>query len=165
MIFETERTYIREFIPEDEQALMDLFADPLVVQHMNIPLKKVPGTLRRDLRDYKSHGFGMWAVIYKKTGELIGRAGGSPVDYEGKVCADIGWAITQALWHQGYGWEIAQGVVNHLHNGLNIAVLIGRAAPQNKAALRIIEKLGMKPVGENTNTNRLWFILEKNGTV
>lgn len=165
MIFETDRLYFREFTPQDESVLMEFFADPLVIQYMNIPIKKVPYTLRRDLRDYKNSGFGMWAVIYKETGELIGRAGGSPMNKDGKLYADIGWAIVPELWHQGYGWEIAQGVVGYFQKHINVEALIGRAAPENKAALRIIEKLGMKKLGEDTNANRLWFVLEKNGSL
>ena len=77
-ILETERCIVREFVPEDIDALYDLY-DEEARCFLEPPSRN--RSLEREIltsyirRVYRLCGYGHWAVISKKTGELIGRMG------------------------------------------------------------------------------------------
>ena len=77
-ILETERCVVREFVPEDTDALYELY-DEEARRFLEPPSGNRP--LEREIltsyirRVYRLCGYGHWAVICKKTGELIGRMG------------------------------------------------------------------------------------------
>lgn len=77
-ILETERCIVREFVPEDTDALYDLY-DEEARRFLEPPSGN--RSLEREIltsyirRVYRLCGYGHWAVICKNTGELIGRMG------------------------------------------------------------------------------------------
>ena len=77
-ILETERCIVREFVPEDIDALYDLY-DEEARRFLEPPSRN--RSLEREIltsyirRVYRLCGYGHWAVISKNTGELIGRMG------------------------------------------------------------------------------------------
>ena len=77
-ILETERCVVREFVPEDTDALYDLY-DEEARRFLEPPSGN--RSLEREIltsyirRVYRLCGYGHWAVICKNTGELIGRMG------------------------------------------------------------------------------------------
>ncbi len=52
------------------------------------------------------------------------------------------YAVMPAFWHQGYGMEMARACVEDAFSRLSLTELICFTLHENKASLRIIEKLG-----------------------
>ena len=75
-ILETERLTLREFVPEDFDALKKALHDGKESDEY------ISRWLNWCIDSYKKYGFGLWAVIYKATGEVIGSCGVSmqPID-------------------------------------------------------------------------------------
>ena len=77
MILETERSYMRELEQSDFDALCLILQDEetMYAYEGAFTDDEVHEWLDRQLERYKKWGFGLWAVILKETGELIGQCG------------------------------------------------------------------------------------------
>ena len=111
MKLETERLFLREMISEDFQGLCGILQDPEVMYAYAHAFDdaEVDDWLRRQLDRYARYGFGLWAVILKATGALIGQCGltwQEAGDF-GRVL-EVGYIFNRAYWHRGYAAEAAR---------------------------------------------------------
>ena len=76
-ILETGRLMLREMTPDDFDALYAVLADADIMQHYPYAFDeaRVRGWIERNMGRYRKDGFGLWAVILKETGEMIGDCG------------------------------------------------------------------------------------------
>ena len=74
MTIETERLLLREYTMEDFPALYEILSDPETMQHYPAPFdeERTRDWIAWNLDNYEKYGFGLWAVVLKKTGEFIG---------------------------------------------------------------------------------------------
>ena len=86
---------------------------------------------------------GLWATIYKETGQFIGRCGLLPLTIDGQREVEVAYTITRDRWGQGLGSEAAQGMLEYGFKKLNLARLICLIDPENIASQRVAEKIGM----------------------
>lgn len=77
-ILETTRLRLREFTPEDVDALVQVLSDPETMRYYPAPLDRtgVEQWIERNRQRYQNDGVGLWAMElnnnYKKRHELIG---------------------------------------------------------------------------------------------
>ena len=85
MIFETERLFARKLTRKDFQGLCRILQDPEVMYPYEHAFSdgEVTEWLERQLLRYEKDGFGLWAVILKKTGQFIGQCGLTMQDWDG----------------------------------------------------------------------------------
>lgn len=76
-ILETERLRLRELVPEDYGALCLMLRDAETMYAWEHAFSEAEARewLQRQFDRYAEYGFGLWAVILKETGELIGQCG------------------------------------------------------------------------------------------
>jgi [ribosomal protein S5]-alanine N-acetyltransferase len=90
----------------------------------------------------KRHGFGLWPVRDRHTGNLVGRGGLQhtySVDFEG---VEATWAIVPERWGQGLATELARAAVRVAFSELELLELVALTLPHNVASRRVIEKTG-----------------------
>src|SRR5215813_6551573 len=77
VILETPRLSLRRFDLRDAPALEPVLGDPLTMEFYPAPLdtKGVEGWIKRNLLRYERDGHGLWAVVLRGSGELIGDCG------------------------------------------------------------------------------------------
>ena len=77
MVLETERLYLRELNENDFDALCEILTDEKTMYAYEgaFDRHEVREWLDRQLDRYKKWGFGLWAVVLKETGEVIGQCG------------------------------------------------------------------------------------------
>ena len=77
MILETERLMLREMTQSDFDDLAEMLCDPEVMYayERDFSDEDVRQWLDNQLSRYKKYGFGMWSVILKQSGNMIGQAG------------------------------------------------------------------------------------------
>lgn len=77
MILETERLRLRRLTADDRTALCAMLQDAEVMYAYAHAFDdaEVDDWLRRQLDRYARYGFGLWAVLRKETGALIGQCG------------------------------------------------------------------------------------------
>ena len=145
MILETERLLLREFVPEDADGLMEVLGDPVAMQFYPAPLshKEVDDWIRRNRVRYDNEGYGLWAMLLKDTGELIGDCGFFVREVDGAFDFELGWHVRRDHWKQGYATEAAQSCVEHAFATVGAVRIIALVRPENLSSCRVAEKSGM----------------------
>jgi [ribosomal protein S5]-alanine N-acetyltransferase len=64
--------------------------------------------IRRNRARYFDPGFGLWAMLLKHSGELIGDCGCFIRELEGSVEFELGWHVRRDMWGRGYATEAAR---------------------------------------------------------
>lgn len=149
-ILQTDRCLLRETIPEDAEAFFKIYEEPDITRYTEglYPEVELEKQYINEYIDkvYSFYGFGVWTVIKRETGEIIGRAG---LSYrEGFEEPEIGFVIGKSWQRQGYAVEICRAILEYAKKELGFEVVQAFVRPENAASLGLCEKLGMKPVGE-----------------
>src|SRR5207249_5175778 len=76
-VLTTERLVLRELTPEDAGPLHDVLGDPETMRFYPHPYgpDEVAAWIEWSRRSYERNGFGLWALVLKETGELVGDCG------------------------------------------------------------------------------------------
>jgi len=142
ILFESDRFYFREFHLEDAEALFNLNADPDVVKYTgDLPFESIEKARKFILNydHYKNVGFGRWAVIKKHDDSFIGWCG---LKHNEENEVDLGFRFYKSEWNKGYATESAKACIVYAKEVLKMDHIIARAAIENKASIRVLEKLG-----------------------
>ena len=112
MILETERLYLREMTEEDFNALYQVLADSDIMQHYPYVFDegRVRNWITRNRERYQIFGFGLWAVVLKQTGEMIGDCGLTMQKIGETIKPEIGYHIRKDQQRKGYAKEAAAAV-------------------------------------------------------
>ena len=146
IILETERTMLRSFTDNDLDALHLLHSDPNVMKYLVGGVRKNRDATAMDLKKYIDHeknfGFGKWATIHKKTGDFIGRSG--LVTVPGSEEIDLGYALHQKFWGQGYATEIAKALIAYCKKNLPARPIVGLIKEGNENSVKVLNKVGLQ---------------------
>jgi RimJ/RimL family protein N-acetyltransferase len=95
------------------------------------------------MQGYADRGFGLWALVLKENGEVIGDCGLVVQQIEGVGEVEIGYHVRRDLWGQGFATEAAQACREYGFHQLGRDRLISLIHPANRASRRVAEKNGM----------------------
>jgi [ribosomal protein S5]-alanine N-acetyltransferase len=145
LILETRRLRLREFEFDDMDALAAILSDPEAMRYYLAPLDHmgVIDWIQRNRNRYANDGFGLWAMILKTTGELIGDCGLVRQSVDGTDEIEIGYHVRRDLWGQGFASEAACACRDYGFDRLSVDRLISLIRPQNLPSRRVAEKMGM----------------------
>ena len=151
MRFETARLVLRSWTPSDAPSFIRLFSDPEVrrfLPPMQAPTpESAAASIARRAAMEAERGFAALAVERKDTGELIGNCGLQPVQRVGPEI-ELAYHYVKSAWNRGFGTEAAIGVLAQAFGPLGLAAVIAIAVPDNIGSWRIMEKSGMRYVGQ-----------------
>ena len=110
MKIETERLLLRELTDADFDALYEVLADSDIMQHYPYTFdeKRVQNWITRNKERYEIFGFGLWAVVLKETGEMIGDCGLTMQNINGTIKPEIGYHVAKVHQRRGYAKEAAK---------------------------------------------------------
>ena len=149
LIVETDRLLLREFIEDDAEAFLAFNGDPRVMGPTGEPPPPDLATARRALRDYpdyRRHGYGRWAVVFKPEDRVIGFNGLKYIEELDEV--DLGYRLAHAYWGRGIATESSRAVLRHGFEVPGLERIVGLVLPQNAGSIRVLEKVGMRYAGE-----------------
>ncbi len=146
MRIETERLVLRDMALTDLDDLLAVFADPETMRFYPQPFdcQMTQAWIARNLQRYAQDGFGLWAVILKTNGALIGDCGLVRQEVEGVPVVEIGYHIRRDFWGQGLATEAAQACRDYGWHHLGLDQLVSLINPANIASRRVAEKNGMR---------------------
>lgn len=149
IILETGRLMLREIVPEDYDALCETLKDPeaMYAYEHGFSDEEAKEWLTRQLRRYEENGFGLWAVIFKETGRLIGQCGITLQDAGGKILPEIGYLFARAYWHRGYAAEAALACRDYAFESLGAEEVCAIIREGNHASEQVAEKNSMTCTG------------------
>lgn len=148
-ILETERCLVRETTVEDVDDFYRIYKAPSITEYME-PLYADPEEERAYARDYIDqvyafYHFGIWTVVEKASGEIIGRAG--ICFREGFDDPELGFVIAVDRQGRGLATEVCRAVLQYGFQELGFDRIHAFVQPDNLASLRVCDKLGMENLG------------------
>lgn len=150
MLLETKRLILREMTLNHVDDLLEIFSDPEAMQFYPKPFdRQMTRTwIQRNIQRYTQDGFGIWALMLKASGNLIGDCGLALQEVDGVEEVEIGYHIHRDLWGQGFATEAAQVCRDYGFIQLGYDKLISLINPANIASRRVAEKNGMTLIKE-----------------
>jgi ribosomal-protein-alanine N-acetyltransferase len=143
----TERLLLRQWRDEDLEPFAALNADPVVME-------RFPSTLTRAESDalvarirtgFAEHGYGLWALDVKETGEFIGFTGLAlqtfPAPFNPSV--EVGWRLQRSAWGRGYASEAARAALGVGFHEFGLDEIVSMTAVTNLRSQRVMERIGM----------------------
>ena len=85
---------------------------------------------------YRQDGFGLWAVVLRSTGEMVGQAGLTWQDCEGQPVLEVGYLLKKRFWHQGYASEAARACRDYAFRVLGAEKVSSIIKTDNLASIR-----------------------------
>lgn len=159
---ETGRLRFREMHPGDAQAMFDLNSDPEVVRYTGDgPFESAEAArifLENYREVYKRVGYARWIVELKSTGEILGWSGLK--FWPEKNSVDVGYRFYKKYWGNGYASESAKASIDYGFNVLKLERIVAHARKENVASLRVLEKCGMRIIGEEKECGGEIFVWE-----
>ena len=93
---------------------------------------------------YGLYQCGMWVVLEKESGRLIGRAGFGIADYLPEAELDLGYLIDTPYRRQGYGEEACRAVLDYGRDWLELQRISAYVEEENQVSVHLLEKLGFQ---------------------
>jgi RimJ/RimL family protein N-acetyltransferase len=144
---ETERMVLERLRPEHADEQLRLLLDPRVSATL-WPRAEPPTEadvldgLSAKVEHWNRHGFGMWLLRDRETGEMVGRGGLQHTYTAGLNDVEAGWAIVPERWGQGLATELAHAGVEVAFEHLGLLEIVAFTLPDNIASRRVMEKSG-----------------------
>lgn len=143
-ILETNRLKVRESTVFDVEEFYRIYSDPSITYYMEdlFPEKEQEIAYMKAYVDqiYGFYGYGLWTVILKETGQIIGRAGLSV--REGYELPELGFVIDVEHQRQGYAFEVCSAILNYAKSELEFDAVQALADEDNVVSVHLLEKLG-----------------------
>ena len=146
--FKTKRLLFRETIESDVDVFIEMYKDPDMTQYTE-SLYENPEEEKKYVREYrekvyKVQGFGVWTVIRRKDGKIIGRAG--LTSREGFETYEVGFAIGTKYQNQGYAKEAVFGIIDFARKN-KLGDLSALVMEGNVASKHVLKKTGFSYIG------------------
>lgn len=167
-IIETERLILRELEAADCEDMLTLHSSPQVQKYTGEPVVNSLAEVKKSLEintfaDYKNHRFGRLAVIYKPDNKFIGWAGLKYLPEFDEV--DIGYRYLNNYWGIGIATEASLALLKYGFESLKLKTIIAIAMKENKASIRVMEKVGMTfwklAPYEEGEEDAVWYTVDK----
>lgn len=110
-----------------------------------LPREDMERLLQRNIERWHTQGFGIWMLRDKAQGSLLGHCGlvvNEPPDVE------LIYALARDAWGRGLATEAAGCVAQHALGTLGFERLFALVFPENRASMRVLEKLRFARDGE-----------------
>lgn len=165
-ILETARCEVREFVPEDLEAIRALY-DEEAVRFLEAPSEdtaKEKKILEAYIdRVYRLCGYGHWAVLSRQTGELVGRIGFSFPNSSAPgpaPDASFGYMVRKDWRGKGIAREVCAALIEYGFSQLGFERIGADTALSNTASDKILRSFGFREVARREDQR--YYILNKN---
>ncbi|MCR4991275.1 MAG: GNAT family N-acetyltransferase [Lachnospiraceae bacterium] len=143
-ILETERLIVRETTVDDVDRFYEIYDDPSTTHYIE-PLfenrnEEIEYTKNYIEKVYGFFGYGIWTVINKADGKIIGKAG--ITDRDGFDAPEIGFVIASEYRRMGYAYEVCEAILDYAQKELGSSTIRALVKPQNDISIHLLENLG-----------------------
>lgn len=154
-ILTTKRCVIRETTVEDVKAFYRIYADESITAYMEDlfkdPEEEIAYTKEYIEKVYGFYGYGLWTVLEKESGQVIGRAGVSW--REGFDLPELGFVIGVPWQRQGYAYEVCSAILAYAGEELGMTQVQALVMEGNKKSAELCEKLGFTQSNERVEVD------------
>ena len=104
---------------------------------------KCKAWLDKNLARYRDDGIGLWAVILKDGGSMIGQAGLTWQEVNGRRVAEVGYLFNHVYWGEGYAIEAAIACKEYGFSRLGLNEIYSTIRDTNIASMNVAIRNGM----------------------
>ena len=150
-ILETDNLVLREINLRDSEAILRIFSDEEAMKHYDInsikniyQAEKIIEFFRKRYEEGKAI---RWGICLKNTSEVIGTCGIQEI-MKSASRASVGADLRRDYWEQGIMTEALRAIVKYSFLGLQINRLQCFVEEDNRASVKLVEKLGFEKEGK-----------------
>lgn len=146
MILETERLVLRKMNQGDFDALCRILQDEEAMYAYEGAFSdgEVQEWLDRQIGRYENDGFGLWAVLLKENGRVIGQCGLTMQDCGERRVPEVGYLFERAYWHRGYALEAAAACRDYAFRELGADEVFSIIRDNNIPSQKVARRNGME---------------------
>ncbi len=148
---ETGRLQLRPFEEGDANSV-GFYADPDVMRYIPggagdpaLLDSRFRARLAKTSDQWTRHGFGMWAIVLKSSGSIIGHCGLQHLPDGDEV--EVYYLLDKPFWNQGIATEATRAALAFGFERAGLERIVAIAMPENVASRRVMEKSGMRLEG------------------
>ena len=153
---ETDSLILRPWKTEDLPLFIEMNRDARVMHYFPSILtdEQTVSFYNRIQSEFERNGWGLYAVELKSNGTFIGYVGLHEIGFDADFTpgVEIGWRLDADYHNQGLATEAAKEVLK-LAKKKGLQRLYSFTAKQNSPSERVMQKIGMKKVGEFEHPN------------
>jgi RimJ/RimL family protein N-acetyltransferase len=143
---ETERLFLRTWMPQDEPALAAIYADPETMRYIGSGAprsrEETHASFRQMIEADERDGCSMWPVLLKESSSLIGTCGLMRTEEAGVL--ELGFAFAPQARGKGYALESARAVLDFALAQMHARGVIALVHPFNARSIALLNKLGLR---------------------
>ena len=141
----TARLTLREMTTDDLDQVAALLGDPRVMAHYPRPKTRDEARtwIDRSRTSYRTHGFGLWTVTRRGSGEFVGDCGLTVQHVDGVDEIEVGYHVGPAHQGRGYATEAALACRDLARDHFGVTRLIAVITPGNLASQAVAERAGL----------------------
>ena len=141
----TPRLVLRWMTERDIDALFAIFSNPEVMRYWNAPAmlerSEAVSLLKRVQVTYAQRTAFRWGIARREDDQIIGTCSLFHWEEDSRR-AEVGYALGQAYWGQGYIQETLRAVLDYGFGTLNLHRIEAEIDPENVASVRAVERMG-----------------------
>lgn len=140
------RLVFRAMTETDLDEIAALVGDQDVMRFYLRPLTRAQAgdLIARNQRRYRDHGYGLWVISVRATGEFVGDCGLTRQPVDGADELEVGYHVRTARQGRGYATEAA-AARDFARDVLRAPRLTAIINPLNVPSQRVAEKIGLRP--------------------
>ena len=153
----TARLLMRGWTARDREVFAAMNADPEVMEHFPATLSRAESDafVDRVERGFDAHGFGLWALELRETGDFVGFTGlavprfRSPwMDEREQPVVEVGWRLLRSAWGRGLASEAAREACRFGFEEVGRHEITSFTVVGNTRSQAVMRRLGMTPIAE-----------------
>ena len=138
-MIETPRLLFTEMTQADYESIASIVQDEETMHAYGGAFsdEETQAWLDRNLARYKKDRFGLWAVVLKETGVMIGMAGLSWQSNGEKQVLEIGYLFNRQYWGKGFATEAAKACKEYAFTALGAEEVYSIIRDTNIASMNV----------------------------
>jgi len=144
---ESARLLLRQWRDEDLADFAVMCADPQVMRYFPGTLSRLESAslIGRIRGHFAEHGYGLWALQRKDSGQFIGFTGLNVVGFDAPFtpATEIGWRLAREHWGLGYASEAAWTALRCGFDRLPLKEVVAFTTQINLPSEKVMQAIGM----------------------
>ncbi len=148
-ILETERLHLRTWTYADAERLFEICSDAETMLHIGDrepyeTIEKAREFLNWAVPYQLKMGFCRWAVVEKRTGEIIGSCGFASRDLEE---VELGYLFAREAWGKGFATEAASACLRYGFEEIGFKKVVALTDLDHEKSQNVLRKIGFRERG------------------